>query len=330
MLFKKNNSKVTLRDKIFAHLESWRIYSLIWAGIISLSAACIAQNGFPPINIAIMVFFIPLFGWIAGLYAMDFIDRNLDKIQKPQRPIPSGKIKPLEAVVFAFIFAAMGFILSLQLNPYCFILVFVVGITILLYSKVSKPRGLLANFNRGLVTFVTFYFGVFAITKNISPYIFILSLAFSIHDASSNIVGGIRDMDGDRKAGYRSTSIKYGVKKSFFISYFLTIAYAVLIVFAVIYYDILPYPNKFFIVFFVSILLLFIMYFFAFRSIDNVTQEKALIYHSSFVFERNILGCAFIFGVTSSLTIPQIILISASVLTGSLQLLIRKRYEIKN
>ena len=51
-------------------------------------------------------------GWTAGLYLSDFLDRNIDLIQKPHRPIPSGRIKPSEALVIGGIFAITGLILS--------------------------------------------------------------------------------------------------------------------------------------------------------------------------------------------------------------------------
>jgi len=81
------NPTYELKDKIFAHIEASRPYTVIWCGLVSLAGACIAFKEFPPLTIAVLVTFIPMMGWTAGLYLTDFFDRKLDLIQKPHRPI---------------------------------------------------------------------------------------------------------------------------------------------------------------------------------------------------------------------------------------------------
>ena len=322
--------RFTIGERVFAHLETWRIYSSIWSGMVSLVGACVALGNFPSLKIALLVFFIPFFGWVSGLYAMDYLDRKLDEIEKPQRPIPSGRIKPKEAIIFAFIFAALGFVLSFNFGIVNILLVLVVGFTVLSYTKFSKPRGLIANFNRGLVTLVTFYFGVFAINASISNYIVLLSIAFLIHDASTNIVGAMRDVGGDKKAGYLTTPARYGIKWAAIISLALTVTYLSLIIFVENYFQFMIYPYSFYALFLPAIVLLISLYLILFRSLKNISREKALMSHSLFVVERNTLACAFIFGITSSLSISVTIFLVTTILTVGLQILIRKRHEIKS
>lgn len=322
--------RFTIGERVFAHLETWRIYSSIWSGMVGLVGACVALGDFPSLKIAFLVFFIPFFGWVSGLYAMDYLDRKLDEIEKPQRPIPSGRIKPKEAIIFAFIFAAIGFVLSLALGVVNVLLVLVVAFTVLSYTKFSKPRGLIANFNRGLVTLVTFYFGVFAIRASISNYVIILSIAFLIHDASTNIVGAMRDVGGDKKAGYLTTPARYGIKKAAIISLALTLTYLSLIILVENYFQFMNYPYRFYMLFLPAVLLLIPLYLILFKSLENITREKALLSHSLFVVERNTLACAFISGITNSLSISITIFLITTILTVGLQILIRKRHEIKS
>ena len=75
----------SFRDKIFAHLETWRPYTVIWCGLVSLTGSCFAFGDFPPLKTAFLALFIPMMGWIAGLYLSDYLDRELDRIQKPHR-----------------------------------------------------------------------------------------------------------------------------------------------------------------------------------------------------------------------------------------------------
>ena len=80
---------IKIKDKLLAHIETWRLYTVIWCGLVSLAGSCIAYQDLPPLKNAILVLFIPMMGWIAGLYLADFLDRKLDTIEKPHRPIPS-------------------------------------------------------------------------------------------------------------------------------------------------------------------------------------------------------------------------------------------------
>lgn len=192
------------KTKLFAHLETMRPYTVLWSGLVSLVGACVTLRGFPAVPEAFLVVLIPVMGWIAGLYLSDYLDRKLDSIQKPHRPIPSGRIKPKEAIMVGAIFALAGFLLTFLLTIYNIILVFIVALLVFLYTYISKSRGLPGNVNRGLVTVAAYFFGVFAINttlSSLSAYVWLLALVFLLHDTNSNLVGAIRDIEGDKKEG---------------------------------------------------------------------------------------------------------------------------------
>jgi 4-hydroxybenzoate polyprenyltransferase/geranylgeranylglycerol-phosphate geranylgeranyltransferase len=323
-------STFNLKDKIFAHLETSRPYTVIWCGLVSLIGACIAFGDFPPLKIAFLAFFIPMLGWTAGLYLSDYLDRNLDAIQKPHRPIPSGRIKPKEAIAVGGIFAITGFSLSFLLSINNVILVFVVALLVLSYAKITKSRDILGNLNRGFVTFTAYIFGVFSINlplHTISFYIWLLSLLFLIHDTNSNLVGAIRDIDGDKKGGYLTIPVKYGVEKSIFISLILSIAQISLIIFLTTYFNFLQYPSRFYALFLLALGIICTMYITIFKSIKNIDRKKALLAHEFFVGERITLASAFIFGMVHQISISiSIFLISISITLIS-QYRMRKRYE---
>ena len=70
---------IKIKDKLLAHIETWRLYTVIWCGLVSLVGSCIAYQDLPPLKNAILALFIPMMGWIAGLYLADFFDRKLDE-----------------------------------------------------------------------------------------------------------------------------------------------------------------------------------------------------------------------------------------------------------
>lgn len=323
-------SKYTMKDKITAHIDTWRLYSLIWSGLVGLVGAIIAYDDLPPIKISLLVYFIPVFGWIAALYFMDYSDRNLDLIEKPQRPIPSGKIKPWEAVLCACLFSATGLILSYMLSIYNLILVIMVGIATVSYTKLGKPHGLAGNINRGFITMITLYYGAFAVKMNITYELIFISLIFFFHDASTNIIGALRDVRGDSKGGYKTTPVRYGIRKAIIISVFFSTIFLAIICTSIYMYKYINYIYRFILLFSLSFVVLIFMYILLFKAIKNIDRYTALKAHAFFAVERNILACAFIFGIIHSLSISIFIFIMTVVPSVLLQLLIRTRYEIEN
>lgn len=322
-----SKSRFTIKDKFYAHLETWRPYTVIWCGLVSLAGSCIAFGSFPPLKIATLALFIPMTGWTAGLYLSDFFDRKLDAIQKPHRPIPSGRIKPNEALAIGAIFAITGFILSFFLSLNNVVLVFIVAALVFSYAKLSKSRGLLGNLNRGLVTVAAYFFGVFSINIQINSipiYIWLLALVFLFHDTNSNLVGAIRDMEGDKKGGYITFPVKYGLQASIIVSFILTFIWLSLVLFLPFYYNFLK--NGFYIVMILDITILFSLYFYLYKSMSKYSREKGLKFHEFFVIERITLASAFIFGV-ADVYIAATIFIIAILVTSISQYLLRKRYE---
>lgn len=323
----ETKKKFSLKDRLFAHLEAWRLYTVVWCGLVSLAGSCIAYGNFPPLRISLLALIIPMMGWTAALYLSDFLDRKLDLIQKPHRPIPSGRIKPYEAITIGAIFALTGFILSLLLTINNVILVFVVAGLVYSYTRISKSRGLAGNVNRGIVTVAAYLFGVFSIGGQIQSlpiYIWILAFVFLFHDTNSNLVGAIRDMEGDKKGGYITIPVKYGIKKSVIFSFVLTIIWLSIALFIPYYYKFLK--IEFYFMMILDLLILISLYFYLITAIKKYTRKKALRFHEFFVIERITLASAFIFGI-ANLYIATIIFICAILITSSSQYLLRKRYE---
>jgi 4-hydroxybenzoate polyprenyltransferase/geranylgeranylglycerol-phosphate geranylgeranyltransferase len=324
----KKPKKVTLKEKLYAHFEACRVYSLLWSGIVSLLGACVATGDFPSFKISLLVFIIPVCGWVSGLYAMDYLDRNLDSIEKPNRPIPSGRIKPKEAIICAFILAGIGLFLSFLLNLVNIVIVFIIAIAVIAYSSVSKARGILQNLNRGLITWLTFFFGYLAITQNVPMHILFFSFVLFFHDASTNIIGALRDIKGDKQGGYRTTPVRYGVTNALFISLVFSTIFLSIIFYSAFRTNIIIFLDRFFSIFIIALTCIFAIYAIGFYFRKNLNRKKALLIHSLFVSERAVLACAFIIGIVKDFYLALIIFLIVAPSTTILQILLRKQYEL--
>jgi 4-hydroxybenzoate polyprenyltransferase/geranylgeranylglycerol-phosphate geranylgeranyltransferase len=266
-------------------------------------------------------------GWIAGLNLSDFFDRKLDQIQKNHRPIPSGRIKSYEILIIGFLFAIFGLFFSYMLGFDNLFISFIAAFLVLAYAKFTKSRGMIGNINRGLITGAAFFFGVFSFYDsiiNIPLYVWFISIIFIIHDTNSNLIGAIRDVEGDRIGGYTTFPVKYGIKKTIFLALFLTFIWLFLVFSIPLVYGFLNIVYYYLLV--LVVIIVIFTYFCCFRSLDDVSRKKALKAHEFFVIERITLASAFIFGI-SGIFDALIIYLVAVLITIILQYFFRGRYE---
>lgn len=199
-----------MREGLLAHLETWRPYTLSYVGLVGLAGAALAAPR-PTIWQLLGAWAAPTLGWLAGLYGGDYFDRELDAVAKPHRPIPSGRLKPRTAVVAMAVCVAGGGLIALLANWRSLVLVGVALALGIAYSTVFKARGLPGNLMRGSLTGFAFVFGAMATVSRPGAWVLVGAAVFWLHDAGSNLVGTLRDIDGDRRGGYRTLAVRRGV-----------------------------------------------------------------------------------------------------------------------
>lgn len=201
-----------IRKSIFAHLETCRPYTVLYIGFVGLIGASISG----PSNIfnLICAWFVPTFGWVGSLYGSDYFDRDLDQFSKPQRPIPSGRIRPITALLVMCFIIVVGAVFSLLINFHTIVLVIAATIIGILYSTVGKKYGLFGNILRGVMTILALLYGSMMVLPWPNIKLIPVAMAFALLDTASNLMGSIRDIEGDRKFGYYSFAAVRGIKPS--------------------------------------------------------------------------------------------------------------------
>jgi 4-hydroxybenzoate polyprenyltransferase/geranylgeranylglycerol-phosphate geranylgeranyltransferase len=266
-------------------------------------------------------------GWIASLYASDYLDRDLDAISKSHRPIPSGRISSKEALITGITVAFCGLILSFFLTIHNVIIACMVALLVLLYTKFFKSRGILGNINRGLITIAAYFFGIFSITNSLLEipfYLYLLAFVFLLHDTNSNMIGAIRDMEGDKQGGYETFPVKHGIKKSMILSFILTVSWFSLLITITWYYQFLAF--YFYIVMILDIGILILFYYYLIGTFENHSRKIALRYHEFFIIERITLASALLFGIID-IQVALFIFILTMTITMISQYILRGRYE---
>jgi len=76
--------------------------------------------------------------YMAGMVLNDLIDLNIDRKERPDRPIPSGMISPRAALIFVFLLLTAAMALLLIFFPHCIYFALLLVIMIVLYDVTHK------------------------------------------------------------------------------------------------------------------------------------------------------------------------------------------------
>ena len=148
----------------------------------------------------------------AGMVINDYFDLEIDRVNRPERPIPSGLISLNAALSYYFILNIISIVLLLFTDLCALIIAMISIVIIFFYSYSLKNKGIIGNFVVGFMTGISFIFGGI-IGGNVKPLIFPFLFAFMIN-FSREILKDVEDLEGDKTKNLRTFPIVYGEKAS--------------------------------------------------------------------------------------------------------------------
>lgn len=183
--------------------------------------ALISTQGIPSERI-VFAFLAAAFISGGGNAVNDYADRELDAVNNPERPIPSGKMSPESALISGQILFILGVIsAALTGKVSCFLLAVFNSGLLAYYATSLKRRGLIGNLSISYLVGSTLLFGGLAVGgfKTIG----ILAAMAGFSTAGRELIKDIEDMRGDRTSGLTSFPLKHGRKKAAILAIFFTI-----------------------------------------------------------------------------------------------------------
>lgn len=156
-----------------------------------------------------------------GMVFNDVLDIDIDRINKPERPLPSGAIARYDALMFFGALTGMGLIMSAYTTRPAFIIAFIVVPVLLLYSKVFKRTVLLGNLIVGGLTGLTFLYGG-AIVGNMRGTVIPALFAF-LMNTGREIIKDMEDVEGDAKDGADTLPVRYGSTQAAIVATFFLV-----------------------------------------------------------------------------------------------------------
>jgi geranylgeranylglycerol-phosphate geranylgeranyltransferase len=151
----------------------------------------------------------------------DYFDIDIDAVNKPWRPIPSGQVILSHALYFSLMLFALGTALAFVINPICGTIALVNSLLLIYYAKTLKRTVLIGNIAVAYLTGSTFLFGgaVFGLAG--LEVLLVLFLLATFATVAREIVKDIEDIEGDRKDGASTLPIKLGAKRSAYLAAFI-------------------------------------------------------------------------------------------------------------
>jgi 4-hydroxybenzoate polyprenyltransferase/geranylgeranylglycerol-phosphate geranylgeranyltransferase len=198
-----------VRAGAIAHLQTWRLYTFWYVGFLGLAGAGLSPGRHDGGRL-LAAWAVPTLGWLGGHYLSDYFDRKLDAIAKPHRPIPSGRL-PARVALGCGVLSMLCVAVLAALTGWRTSLIAVLAVAaVLAYGLRLKARGIAGNLVRGALGALALLYGAACAPPFGWALLLPFVAAFWLHDTCSNLVGTLRDVDGDRAGGYRTLPVTHG------------------------------------------------------------------------------------------------------------------------
>jgi len=187
----------------------------------------LAVGGLPPAN-QVLLGFLTLF-FISGSanISNDYFDRDVDRINLPARPLPSGRISVRELWILFFLFTAAGLTTAALLGPLVLALVSVLWGIALLYNMKLKESGFAGNLIVATCLGMMFITGAITAGTINGVVLTFAALAF-FFDLGEEIAADAMDVKGDQVRSSKSLAKRWGRTRAMRIAGLMFVVFFVL------------------------------------------------------------------------------------------------------
>jgi geranylgeranylglycerol-phosphate geranylgeranyltransferase len=238
---------------------------ITFAVIVVSGLICTRGNTFPfNLLLAGLVGFIVA---AAGNTINDVNDVEIDRINCPNRPIPSRRITINQAWILFILLTTTSLILGLLISYFAFLIVLLSNLLLILYSFSVKRIPVFSNVVISFLTAYAFIFGGIVV-GNVRGAFIPAVFAFLIN-LIREVIKDMEDVEGDKSVGISTFPIKYGIKASRY--FVLTISLA-LFLFTFVPFLFQIYSIEFFLI--VMIIFNSIMVYIVKSMFENSSKEN--------------------------------------------------------
>jgi len=234
--------------KVFSCLQISRPINSLITFLVIIVASVISIDGSYSVLKIILAGLSGALTASAGNVINDYFDISIDRINRPERILPKGKLTLREALVFYFFLTIIALLLSAFIGIIALLEVFFAASLLFFYSYKMKKIPFIGNFVIAFLTGFAFIYGGIAVNNvkaAIIPAMFALLINFI-----REIIKDMEDIEGDRQQGINTYPAVYGFKKTKTIIVFITIVLIILTMF--------PFVSKLYAIEYFLIVMVFV------------------------------------------------------------------------
>jgi len=196
-----------------SYVELTRPVNSLAAGLLTLIGGFVAGGLVShswPLGAAVLATVLATAG---GNAINDYFDREVDRINNPERPIPRGNVDPRGALLFSSGLFAVAIAVAITLPLIAILIALLNFFGLVAYTTLFKGRPGAGN---ALVAYLggsTFLFGAAAVGSVWEGAVLFALAALSTF--AREVIKDIEDVEGDRSEGLRTLPIAYGTEVAY-------------------------------------------------------------------------------------------------------------------
>ncbi|MBN1997114.1 geranylgeranylglycerol-phosphate geranylgeranyltransferase [candidate division KSB1 bacterium] len=138
----------------------------------------------------------------------DYFDIEIDRVNKPNRPLPAGLLTKNEAYVFSVICFALGIITSFNINLTAIFIAITSCVLLYAYSAKLKRTVVFGNFTVSFLSALAFIYGGIAVQR-VQMVLIPAGFAFFMH-FGREIIKDMEDVEGDKQQNAATLPVRFG------------------------------------------------------------------------------------------------------------------------
>lgn len=158
----------------------------------------------------------------------DYRDIEIDRINQPRRPLPSGMITPRAALIFSITLAALSIAVAALINPTALAIAVASNILLYVYSIRLKSTVLLGNITVALISAMSPIFGGVA-AGNFRPSLWLGAIVF-VGILGREVLKTLADYEGDLAHNVRTIATVWGPRAARIVFFVLLGATAIIMI----------------------------------------------------------------------------------------------------
>ena len=202
---------MSLGERLRGLLDLTRPGNAVAAGVLTFSGGFVAL-GLAEVDALVAAVVATVCATAAGNAINDYFDRDIDRINRPDRPIPRGAVSPRAALVFSGVLFLGAVVAALALPPVAIAIAVVNLSALVAYTEYFKGYPGVGNVVVAYLTGSTFLFGGAAVGRPLgASVLFVLS---ALATFTREVVKDVEDVAGDREKGLRTLPLVVGERRS--------------------------------------------------------------------------------------------------------------------